>query len=114
MSTKATNFRITLWFKLGSLAEQAEADAEPAAALPLEDRYLDDGSVSPDDSRAFSLRSGRTQGLRLDELDLAEPAGDGRELSHLVREMKRGRAPVLAALAGGVAALCGAVLLFAM
>ena len=120
MSTKPTNFRITLWFKLGSLAEQAEADAdaaEPAPGdtlLPIEDRYLDDGSVTSADSRAFSLRSGRTQTLPLDVIDLEELDDDGAELAHLVQEMKHGRRPMLAALAGGVAALCGVVLLFVM
>lgn len=120
MTTKPNNFRITLWFKLGSLAEQVEAeadDAEPAPAdtlLPIEDRYLDDGSVTSADSRAFSLRSGRTQGLPLDVIDLADADDDGAELAHLVREMKHGRRPVFAALAGGVAALCGVVLLFVM
>jgi len=43
------NFRTTLWFKKGELDVQAAQDPEgPGAAdlLPVEDRYLDDGSVA--------------------------------------------------------------------
>src|SRR5258705_13338678 len=60
-------FRETLWFKKGMLdLEQAEAagadDLHPRAAdlLPIEDRYLDDGSVTRDDSNGFSVPTGRT------------------------------------------------------
>lgn len=61
-------FRETLWFKKGLLdadaASRASAD-EPAAAdtLPIEDRYLDDGSITPSDSRQFGLHTGTTQPL---------------------------------------------------
>jgi hypothetical protein len=80
---KGANFRETLWFKKGDVeqmvaeakakaaatapAGRARADAAPAAvdlpvedAKPLEDRYLDDGSVTVDDRKKFSLRSGGT------------------------------------------------------
>lgn len=84
---KGANFRETLWFKKGDVEQMvAEAKAKaaasgkpaaPAAAegegapsetdlpvvdegKPLEDRYLDDGSVTVEDRKKFSLRSGGT------------------------------------------------------
>ena len=77
-----------------------------------QDRYLDDGSVTCNDSKVFSLRSGRTQPLDLDALDLATSEDDD-ALEHLVGELKHGRRKVVAVLGGAAAALCG-VLLFAL
>ena len=81
--TGAAAFRETLWFKQGDV-DQMVADARakldasraktgpeaPAAApepevaaaevKPLEDRYRDDGTVSVDDRKKYSLRSGAT------------------------------------------------------
>ncbi len=81
--TGAAAFRETLWFKQGDV-DQMVADARakldasraktgPAAAAPapepelaaadvkpLEDRYRDDGTVSVDDRKKYSLRSGGT------------------------------------------------------
>jgi serine/threonine-protein kinase len=79
------NFRETLWFKKGDVDQMVEearrrveaarskglavpdADAEAAAvaaageeARPLDERYVDDGSVTADDRKKFSLRSGAT------------------------------------------------------
>ena len=79
------NFRETLWFKKGDVDQMvAEArqrveaarakgiavpdpEAEVAAAVaaeveagPLDERYVDDGSVTADDRKKFSLRSGAT------------------------------------------------------
>ncbi len=45
------DFRETLWFKIGGL------DAEPANSLPIEDRYLDDGSLTEADVQEFSVRT---------------------------------------------------------
>jgi serine/threonine-protein kinase len=69
-------FRETLWFKQGDV-EQLVADAKakaaaagkgtgdvpvvsPQDARPLEDRYADDGSVTVEDRKKFSLRTGGT------------------------------------------------------
>jgi Protein kinase domain len=68
-------FRETLWFKQGDV-EQMVADAKaklhaagkgtgdaptiPEDARPLEDRYVDDGSVTVEDRKKFSLRTGGT------------------------------------------------------
>lgn len=49
-------FRETLWFKIGGLAAEAEATEAPHP-LPLEDRYLDDGSVTEADIKQFSVRT---------------------------------------------------------
>jgi len=78
MSTKTVQagsrrFRETLWFKKGdddSMAAGAAAEAAIAGqvvdlvgvdSLPIEDRYRDDGSVTGDDSRRYSVRTGTTQ-----------------------------------------------------
>jgi len=47
-------FRETLWFKKGFLDTEQR---EPADLLPLEDRYLDDGSITIEDRAQFSLGS---------------------------------------------------------
>jgi hypothetical protein len=46
-------FRETMWFKKGLLDD----------TMPIEDRYLDDGSLTPTDSRVFGLHTGTTQPL---------------------------------------------------
>jgi hypothetical protein len=77
------NFRETLWFKKGDVDQmvadararveatrgkgapppEAELPAEVVAAedaRPIEERYVDDGSVTAEDRKKFSLRSGAT------------------------------------------------------
>jgi len=81
--TGAAAFRETLWFKQGDVdqmvadarakldasraksgpgapAPAPEPEVAPAEAKPLEDRYRDDGTVSVDDRKKYSLRSGAT------------------------------------------------------
>jgi hypothetical protein len=65
-------FRETLWFKRGDVDQMvAEAKAKmtanrsdtgevPEDVRPLEDRYVDDGTVTTEDRKKFSLRSGGT------------------------------------------------------
>lgn len=43
------DFRETLWFKIGFQAVEAES------LLPIEDRYLDDGSLTEADIKKFSV-----------------------------------------------------------
>jgi hypothetical protein len=62
-------FRETLWFKRGDV-DQMVADAKakmanrpdaaevPEDVRPLEDRYVDDGTVTTEDRKKFSLRAG--------------------------------------------------------
>jgi hypothetical protein len=104
-------FRETLWFKKGDV-DQMVADAKaklvtggkPAAeeaelptedVRPLEDRYVDDGSVTTEDRRKFSLRTGGTAtampaapaaipGEKMDERELVQEIGRGRRTAILV------------------------------
>jgi serine/threonine-protein kinase len=102
-------FRETLWFKKGDV-DQMVADAKaklaagtPAAeeepptddARPLEDRYLDDGSVTTEDRKKFSLRTGGTgtalpaaaatiPGEKMTERGLVEEIGRGRRTAILL------------------------------
>jgi hypothetical protein len=104
-------FRVTLWFKKGELdayhAEQATGGDElhPGAVdlLPVEDRYLDDGSVTREDSAMFSIHTGSTQ--YVPKLDPYATQGDD-DMGHLVSDLKRGRRKVVAAIGAAMAAAC--------
>lgn len=103
-------FRETLWFKQGDV-EQMVADAKaklqatgkpvaegPAVAedaRPLEDRYVDDGSVTVEDRKKFSLRTGGTAtamptsgpevpGEKMDEREIVGEISGGRRTLILV------------------------------
>lgn len=63
-------FRETLWFKNKPVDEVEAAVptttevAAPANELrPIEDRYVDDGQVSREDSQLFGLHTGRTEAM---------------------------------------------------
>jgi hypothetical protein len=107
------NFRETLWFKKGDV-DQMVADARarvqagkaprPATgenpevpaedAKPLEERYVDDGSVTVEDRKKFSLRSGGTAaglptvgsvpGERMSDAELASEIGGGKRVTIIV------------------------------
>lgn len=107
-------FRETLWFKQGDVdqmvadarakIEAARGKAEPVAAepelpvvdtKPLEDRYVDDGSVTVDDRKAYSLRSGATStalptvggvvpGERMSEAEMIGEIGSGKRVAIIV------------------------------
>ncbi len=105
---QSMKFRETIWFKMGSLEPEAKPDPMQseqeiveADVLPIEDRYLDDGSVKPEDSAVYGLHTGRTQGIvpmrTMEDLGIDERI--------LIGEMKRGRRVYLALLAGGAAVM---------
>jgi hypothetical protein len=102
-----SKFRETLWFKKGELDVKAAEDPEGPGAvdlLPVEDRYLDDGSVAAADTSSFGVHSGQTQSLEmLKRTRQLEPVGD--VPAQLVSELKRGRLPVLAAIGGALVAI---------
>jgi serine/threonine-protein kinase len=106
-------FRETLWFKQGDV-DQMVADARakleaargkpgavPEPELPvadaklLEDRYVDDGSVTVEDRKAYSLRSGATStalptvggvvpGERMSEAEMIGEIGSGKRVAIIV------------------------------
>jgi hypothetical protein len=107
-------FRETLWFKKGDVEQMvAEAKAKAAAAAakgkpvaapeelpvedakPLEDRYKDDGSVTVEDRKKFSLRSGGTAaglpvvagvvpGERMSDNEMISEIGGGKKIAIIV------------------------------
>lgn len=107
------NFRTTLWFKKGELDAAAAHDPEgPGAAdlLPIEDRYADDGTVSGADRVAFSLATGSTQAL--DRIVAEEPHVASAPPRELIGQLKAGRLRVIAAIAGTVMIIAGALYAF--
>jgi hypothetical protein len=76
------------------LAAVAEGEAPADDVRPLEDRYVDDGSVSAEDRKKFSLRSGGTAtalptvghmpGERLSESEMIGEIGKGKRTKIIV------------------------------
>jgi eukaryotic-like serine/threonine-protein kinase len=109
-------FRETLWFKQGDV-DQLVADAKakmqaagkgtgeapvlPAEdARPLEDRYADDGSVTVEDRKKFSLRTGGTA-TALPSV-AAEVPGEKMDESEMVGEISTGRRTLILVIAAVV------------
>ena len=124
------NFRETLWFKKGDVDQMvAEArqrveaarakgisvpDPEAAVAAvvaaeveagPLDERYVDDGSVTTDDRKKFSLRSGATS-TALPTVGGAIP-GERMSDAEVMAEVGGKKRIVIIAVAVAVAALLG-------
>jgi hypothetical protein len=122
-ATGAAAFRETLWFKQGDVdqmvadarakldASRAKAGAEAAAAAPepeipaveekpLEDRYRDDGTVSVDDRKKYSLRSGATS-ASLPTVGGVVP-GDRMSAEEMMGEIGGGKRTVIIIAAIGV------------
>ncbi|MBN2574938.1 MAG: protein kinase [Deltaproteobacteria bacterium] len=108
-------FRETLWFKQGDV-EQLVADAKAKLqaagkgtgdvpvladdARPLEDRYADDGSVTVEDRKKFSLRTGGTS-TALPAAG-AEVPGEKMDENEMVGEISSGRRTLILIVAGVV------------
>jgi serine/threonine-protein kinase len=138
-TTGAAAFRETLWFKQGDV-DQMVADArakldasraksapgapasapvpEPEAVIaaveakPLEDRYRDDGTVSVDDRKKYSLRSGATS-TSLPTVGGAVP-GERMSAEEMMGEIGGGKRTVIiiAAVAVVLAVVVGMYLAF--
>jgi hypothetical protein len=132
-STGAAAFRETLWFKQGDV-DQMVADARakldasrakpgapvpvpepevvPAEVKPLEDRYRDDGTVSVDDRKKYSLRSGATS-TSLPTVGGVVP-GDRMSAEEMMGEIGGGKRTVIviAAVAVVLAVVVGMYLAF--
>lgn len=100
-------FRETIWFKRGELVEIEED--EDRVELPIEDRYLDTGGVTPTDSAMFGVHSGETSPIPMDPAFAAtviacDPAS-APDLQALVTELKQ-RNRTLFAVAGAAMVAC--------
>jgi serine/threonine-protein kinase len=107
-------FRETLWFKQGDV-EQMVADAKaklqagkattdvPAVSddgRPLEDRYVDDGSVTVEDRKKFSLRTGGTSASI--PASAIPPSVDHIDEKEMVGEISGGRRTLILIIAAVV------------
>ena len=104
-----SKFRETLWFKRGETVEDVAADDSVPQDVqrPIEDRYVDDGSVTGSDRDAFSVRTGGTQFLpRVAEAIAPEPVDVA-----LIKELKQGRAGIFAVLGTSAVLICAAIVL---
>ena len=108
-----TKFRETLWFKKGELDAAAAHAEEPVAVdtLPIEDRYLDDGSIGAADTASFSVRTGQTQPVA-PLRDLPAPGIDAS--ATLIGELKRGRRPIVAVIGLSLAGVLAIVAIYAL
>lgn len=115
-----TKFRETLWFKKGqqdaAVAESLDAAdmmaPDKVDLLPIEDRYQQDqGGVEASDSVAFGLHTGRTE--YMPKLGVAQVDGDEVDETAIVKDLKRGRAKVIAAISAGAAIVVAVVIAFA-
>ena len=128
---QGANFRETLWFKKGDVEQMvAEAKAKAASApadrhdsnggaelpaedgKPLEDRYLDDGSLTVEDRKKFSLRAGATA-AGVPAVAGSMP-GDRMSESEMFNEIGGGKRVKVIAIAGIAVAAVVAVLFFTM
>ena len=118
--TRSRPFRDTLWF--------IKRQREPR---PIDESYVDDGSLSPQDSARFGVHTGATSKIPVfasgtgsqAPLHLDEPAAPESDpdvgacddvdddLSLELREIQRGRWAVLGMMAATAAVLGGAILL---
>lgn len=107
------SFRETLWFKKGALDAEVAQSATVTGpirvdTLPIEDRYLEDGSLSPRDSLTYGLAGGTTQPLEVVRIAPDARADDaGVPERALVAEMKTGRRIVFAMMAAALALVAG-------
>lgn len=126
------NFRETLWFKKGDVEQMvAEAKAKVAAAgakhretpsaghellaedgKPLEDRYVDDGSLTVEDRNKFSLSSGRTSAPRPAASSL--PTGDRMSAHEMLSEIDGGKKIKVIAIAVVAVVVVVAALFFTL
>jgi hypothetical protein len=117
-------FRETMWFKKGELDEAAAAAAaaaregelalDKADALPIEDRYKDDGTLARQDVERLSLRTGATsmmQAVRDPHAGHARRGGMAED--DLVGEMKQGRRLLIFIVLIGLVAIGGLIAYFA-
>jgi hypothetical protein len=108
-------FRETLWFKKGEVEERLAAE-EGADGLPdleianLEERYRDDGTLTAEERRRLSLKTGHTQVMRAprpkpDKVVSGERMSDSEMLSAIDSSRTRNVVIAILILAAGIAVL---------
>jgi Protein kinase domain len=125
---KGAAFRETLWFKKGDVdqmvadhkakvagdkaAEVAAATAVTEDVRPLEDRYIDDGTVTTEDRKKFSLRAAGTTGA----VPTTQAAPRAEDLSdrEVIEEIAGTRRTMILVIAGVVVAALVIVLMLMM
>jgi hypothetical protein len=114
---KDGKFRETLWFKKGDVehmiaearAKIANPDGKPPEApspeevLPIEDRYVDDGTVTAEDRKKFSLRAGQTAASM--PTVKAKVPGESMSDADVIREVSTGSRKVVVLLVVAVLVL---------
>jgi hypothetical protein len=125
---KGGAFRETLWFKKGDVDQMvAEAKAKLAAqgklnpdgtpieapedVRPLEDRYVDDGTVTAEDRKKFSLRTGGTTAMPRAS---AHVPGEDMSESDVMQEMAGTRKTMILVVAGVLVAALLVVVIMMM
>lgn len=119
-------FRETLWFKQGDVEQMVadakakmqaagKAPAEPSEvndARPLEERYVDDGSVTVEDRKKFSLRTGGTAAsipTTGDKVPGEKVPGEKMDEKEMVGEISGGRRTLILVIAVVVILALGVV-----
>jgi hypothetical protein len=121
-------FRETLWFKKGDvdqmvadakakLASAKVPDAEavvapPEDVRPIEDRYVDDGTVTTEDRKKFSLRTGGT-GTAVPTVGKSVP-GEAMTEKDVINEIAGTRKTIILVIASVVVAALVVVLMLMM
>jgi hypothetical protein len=124
-------FRETLWFKKGDVehmiaearakmaagskeaAVEGEADVAADESKPIEDRYVDDGSVTADDRKKFSLRTGGTA-TAIPVVRAGAVPGEKMSEREVISEVSGTRKAVMLVLVGVVVAGIVAAVLYMM
>jgi hypothetical protein len=115
--TSRPKFRISLWFLKGEQDAKAADEAaqsgdalalDAADLLPIEDRYLDDGSHRKTLTHMFTLRTGRTDYM---ETLHHVPGGTTLNTKAIIGDLKSGGRRVAAAI-GAAALAIGALVAF--
>jgi len=93
------SFRETMWFFKGevesAMAEKGEpphalSETEEASPTELADKYTDDGSLSNEEARRLSLRTGRTQMMNAVKVPSGQLPGARMDAEDFIDEMNRG------------------------
>jgi serine/threonine protein kinase len=113
-------FRETMWFFKGEIeskmAETGEVtEAPPPETEDLSTKYKDDGSMTTDEAKRLSLRTGKTQMMQAVKVPSGDLPGERMQAEEFVAEMNRSsRTLTWIIIAGVVLAIGGVVAYFVL